>query len=97
MCFFTSDCVFHNTNVVIQRDINKINEYKKRKIKYKPSADIKSAARLGRFNLELIYNNHINLLEPFNEPVIHMSVVSGAEGNIHTGCLMVATEPCKGL
>lgn len=54
----------------IQRDINKINEYKKRKSKNKLLADIKRVAKLNRFNFELAYNNNrSNLVEQFNESV----------------------------
>lgn len=50
----------------IQRDSNKINEYKKRKSKNKLLAEIKSVARLNRFNFELAYsNNRSKLTEPF--------------------------------
>lgn len=53
----------------IQRDTNKINEYKKRK-KKKLTEDIKRVAKLNRFNFELAYsNNRSKLTEPFNEPV----------------------------
>ncbi|WP_375199776.1 hypothetical protein [Bacillus sp. RS11] len=54
----------------IQRDINKINEYKKRKSKNKLLADIKRVAKLNRFNFELAYkNNRKTLTEPFDEVV----------------------------
>ena len=45
----------------IQRDINKINNYKKRKSKNKNklAVDIKRVARLNRFNFELAYKNTV--------------------------------------
>ena len=56
----------------IQRDINKINNYKKRKSKNKNklAVDIKRVARLNRFNFELAYNNNRStLVEQFNDSV----------------------------
>ncbi|MER2153222.1 MAG: hypothetical protein ABS917_03495 [Solibacillus sp.] len=56
----------------IQRDTNKVNEYKKRKSKNKLLAEIKRVAKVNRFNFELAYgNNRSRLTEPFKE---HMSV-----------------------
>ncbi|WP_068982853.1 hypothetical protein [Lysinibacillus xylanilyticus] len=52
----------------IQRDINKINEYKKRKSKHKLLAEIKHVAKLNRFNFELSYeNNGTRLIKIFKE------------------------------
>lgn len=52
----------------IQRDTNKINEYKKRKSKNKLLDEIKRVAKLNRFNFELAYSNtRSKLTEPFNE------------------------------
>ena len=52
----------------IQRDTNKINEYKKRKSKNKLLDEIKRVAKLNRFNFELAYsNNRSKLTELFNE------------------------------
>lgn len=49
----------------IQHDMNKINEYKKRK-KDKLIADIKLVAKLNRFNFEKAYiNNRCELTELF--------------------------------
>ena len=54
----------------IQRNPNKMNEYKKRKYKNKLLADVKRVAKLNRFNFELAYqNNRKTLTESFNEPV----------------------------
>ncbi|MFJ8517711.1 hypothetical protein [Lysinibacillus xylanilyticus] len=52
----------------IQRDMNKINEYKKRKSKHKLLAEIKRVAKLNRFNFELAYGNNGNeLIKIFKE------------------------------
>lgn len=54
----------------IQRDTNKINEYKKRNSKKKLPAEIKRVAKLNRFNFELAYSNNRNkLVELFKEPM----------------------------
>ena len=54
----------------IQKNVNKINEYKKRKSKNKVLAEIKRVAKLNRFNFELAYNNNRSkLTEPFKELV----------------------------
>ena len=61
----------------IQRDTNKINEYKKRKSKHKLLADIKRVAKLNRFNFELAYqNNRKTLTEPFTE-LVSVDIDSG--------------------
>lgn len=53
----------------IQRDSNKMNEYKKRK-KNKLLADVRRVAILNRFNFELAYhNNRSKLTDPFVESV----------------------------
>lgn len=50
----------------IQRNTNKINEYKKRKSKHQLLTEIKRVAKLNRFNFELAYrNNRKTLTEPF--------------------------------
>lgn len=60
----------------IQRDTNKVNEYKKRKSKKKLLAEIKRVAKLNRFNFELAYsNNRSKLTSPYND---FISPVNGA-------------------
>jgi len=54
----------------VQRGVNKINDYKKRKSKKKLLADIKRVAKINRFNFEIAYrNNRKTLTKPFSEPV----------------------------
>lgn len=66
----------------IQRDSNKLNEYKKRK-KNKLLADIKRVAKLNRFNFELAYsNNRSKLTEPFNELVSDNSEIEKSHSQV---------------
>lgn len=64
----------------IQHDMNKINEYKKRKSKHKLLVEIKRVAKLNRFNFESAYqNNRKKLTEMFDELV---NIIGKTEGVI---------------